>query len=78
MPVDSTHPEYELNVDRWCLVRDVVRSHVKHHIPDIDPNDTDRNKRYKDGAQFTNFTARTRNSLVGQVFRKPMVVTLPP
>lgn len=36
-----------------------------------------RNKRYVDDAQFTNFTARTKNALVGAIFRKPLITDLP-
>lgn len=37
-----------------------------------------RNKRYKDDAQFVNFTARTKAGLVGAIFRKDTVAELPP
>jgi len=36
-----------------------------------------RNQRYKDDAQFINFTARHKNFLVGAIFRKPLQVKLP-
>ena len=36
-----------------------------------------RNIRYKDSAQFTNFTARTKNGLVGAIFRKDIIAELP-
>jgi hypothetical protein len=78
MSVDSTNPEYDKNVHRWDLVRNVVRSNVKQYIFDVDPNDAHRNKRYKESAKFTNLTSRTRNSLVGQVFRKESIIELPP
>lgn len=78
MPVYSTHPEYDKFVKRWELVRKVVKSEVSEFIFDVDPGDAPRNKRYKQGAQFTNFTARTKKGLVGAVFRRKMVITLPP
>lgn len=81
MPVYSTHPQYDEYVERWELVRNVVNSKVKQYIYNVAPDTSDnimRNKRYKDSAQFTNFTGRTRNALVGQVFRKEMVIELPP
>lgn len=37
----------------------------------------ERNRRYKDDAQFINFTARTKAGLVGAIFRKDTVVELP-
>jgi hypothetical protein len=36
-----------------------------------------RNIRYKDDAQFVNFTARTKAGLVGAIFRKDTVIELP-
>ena len=36
-----------------------------------------RNVRYKDDAQFTNFTARTKNGLVGAIFRKEVIAEMP-
>lgn len=73
MSVDSTHPEYAANVDRWELVRSVIRSDATRYIKDIDPNDPSRNTQYKDDAILTNFTLRTRNALVGSVFRKESI-----
>lgn len=78
MPIDSVHPQYDHNVGRWEKVRDLARSRVRKYIEDVDPNDSKRNEQYKNRAQFTNFVARTRNGLIGQVFRRPMVAELPP
>lgn len=77
MSVSSTHPDYDKNIGRWVLVRDVVNSHVKTYIKNVDDSDLRRNERYKDDAQFTNFTARTKHGLVGAMFRKDLVVDLP-
>lgn len=77
MAVDAKRPEYDANIDRWCIVRDVINSDVKSYIKDVDQNDPYRNSRYKDDAQFTNFTARTKSGLVGAVFRKELLVDLP-
>jgi len=77
MPVSSTHPEYDAHIMRWALVRDVVNSRVKQYIKDVDINDPFRNKRYKDDAQFTNFTGRTKHGLLGAIFRKNVSSVLP-
>lgn len=77
MTVSSTHPSYDEHVLRWQLVRDVVNSNVKQYIKPVDPSDPTRNTRYRDDAQFTNFTGRTKNGLVGAVFRKNVSVDLP-
>lgn len=77
MTVSSRHPTYDENVPKWELVRDVLKSNILKHIKDIDVNDPSRNKRYKDDAQFTNFTARTVSGLVGAVFRKKTIIQMP-
>lgn len=77
MSVSSTHPEYDKNVGRWQLVRDVVNSDTHIYIKPIDVSDPFRNERYRDDARLTNFTARTKNGLVGAVFRRPTEVDLP-
>jgi len=75
--VKSTHPSYDKNVVRWQLVRDVINSDVKQYIKAIDPTDVLRSERYRDDARLTNFTARTKNGLVGAVFSKDIETDLP-
>ena len=77
MSVSAHHPQYNEHVLRWELVRDVVNSNVKNYIKDIEASDRVRNERYKDDARFTNFTGRTKNGLVGAVFRKDIMLDLP-
>ena len=77
MSVTSKHPDYTRYVDRWLLVRDVVNSNVEQYILDIDPTDKKRCDRYKQDAILTNFTSRTKNGLVGAVFRKDIEIDLP-
>lgn len=77
MPVNSEHPQYIKNSPRWELVRDVINSDVKKYIKDVDPTDPSRSVRYKDDAQFTNFSGRTKNALVGAIFRKEPLIDLP-
>ena len=78
MSVTSKHPEYDKNIVRWEVVRDVINSDVKKYIKEIDPSDPKRTTRYRDDACFTNFTSRTKNGLVGAVFCKDVQVMLPP
>lgn len=77
MAVNSTRPDYDKYVKRWCLVRDVVDSDVKKYIEDVDKSDPDRNWKYKHDAQLTNFTSRTKYGLVGAVFRQEPIIELP-
>lgn len=77
MPVQSEHPEYTANVSKWNLVRDVLKSEVKKYIKDVDSSDPSRSARYKDDAQLTNFTSRTKNGLIGAIFRREPLIQLP-
>ncbi len=77
MPVNAKRPDYDKWSKAWKLVRDVVMSDAKQYIKDIDVTDPERCKKYKDDAQFTNFTARTKAGLVGAVFRREPVIKLP-
>jgi hypothetical protein len=77
MPVNAKRPDYDQWCKAWTLVRDVVKSDAKKYIKDIDVTDPERCKKYKDDAQFTNFTARTKAGLVGAVFRREPIIKLP-
>jgi hypothetical protein len=77
MPVSSTRREYNTYKTRWKLVRDVINSNVSHYIPEIEKSDKIRCQKYREGAQFTNFTSRTKSGLVGAIFRKDVIVELP-
>jgi hypothetical protein len=77
MPVSSEHKQYTANLDKWKLVRDVISSHVQCYIKSPDITDQERTARYVRDAQFTNFTGRTKNSLVGAIFRRTPLVDIP-
>ena len=77
MPVSSEHPQYRKHQERWERVRAVIDSDVKQFIRTIDPNDRQRERQYKEDAILTNFTLRTRNALLGSVFRKAAELDLP-
>ena len=82
MPVTSKNPTYEKYLPMWQKTRDAVagtnaiKAKEKRKIylpaPD-DSNDTlsvERYDQYIKRAVYTNFTARTKNALVGAAFRK--------
>lgn len=77
MAINSQHPNYKSHLKKWQLVRSVVESDAKEFIRDVDVNDSERNKSYKDGAILTNFTALTKEGLTGLVFRRDPQVELP-
>ncbi|MGC1329211.1 MAG: hypothetical protein WA878_03355, partial [Pseudomonas sp.] len=86
--VTFTRPEYDAAQYRWRLVRDVCKGSeiVKHHgdvyLPRPNPHDKSEENRaryesYKKRAVFYNATGRTKNSLVGAVFRSWPTLTVP-
>ena len=85
MPIDSQNPTYTDSLSKWTLVRKcvsgakAVRQEGINFLPDPEPKELDKNKRYnpyKARAQFVNVTARTRNAMVGMAFRRPPEVEL--
>lgn len=78
MPVDTKHPDYNKNYERWKKCRKVMDSDAIEYIYDIDPTDKKRSDKYKSDAILTNFTARTVNGLVGMVMVKDPTYKLPP
>ena len=72
MSVTATHPEYMKHIETWKLIDKVLSGDVSKFIKPVDPENAERNKRYADDAVFTNFTEKTRNGLIGTVYRKPI------
>lgn len=83
MPVSSNHPSYDAANEKWRTVRDCVagQTAVKkaktRYLPDFVPKDEERYKAYVKRARFLNVTGRTKNSLVGAVFREPPQSDIP-
>lgn len=78
--VSFTRPEWDAAQNRWQLVRDVckgsevIKSHGDRYLPrpnaqDKSPQNLARFDSYLARAVFYNATGRTKNSLVGAVFR---------
>jgi len=89
MSVTDQHKEYSEYINQVNQVRDCVdgaraikaRSSGKAYLPMPSPGDTsqenaDRYSDYKTRANFVNFTAQTKDGMVGMVFRKPLEVEL--
>ena len=79
MSVETQNPQYTDSLPKWALVRKCVsgaksvREAGTTYLPDPDPKEADKTKRYdpyKARAQFVNVTARTRNAMVGMAFRR--------
>lgn len=87
MTVNTLHPQYKKYVDTWQKTRDAVCGSVAVkdkgdiYLPRPNEKEADslaRYKHYKARAVFTNFTARTKNALVGAAFRQDPEVDFPP
>lgn len=81
MPVNSTHPEYDLFVPKWRMTRAAAKSFVEDNhdfLPaEFKLTDTERYKIYHDRAYFLGVTGRTEKAMSGMVFRKPAEFNLP-
>jgi len=83
MPVNSTHPEYDEAYPRWERCRDFIKGSdsVKDagekYLGRLSLQDDEEYEKYKELAVYTNYSARTLEGLMGMLFRKPPIVTLP-
>lgn len=88
MPVTTTHPDYDAAKSKWQLVRDcasggqAVKARTTTYLPAPNPTDTspenaERYRQYLERAVFMPVTKRTRNGLLGNVFRRDPKIELP-
>ncbi len=77
MTVNSHHPDYSANEDRWELVEDILENDAEDRIRVIDVNDGARSTQYREDAVLINFTALTLEGLAGLVNRRPPEVKIP-
>ncbi len=78
MPVNVPIPQYEHAIKAAMITRDACQGeeHVKHrgreYLPQPSVMDDEEYARYKTRAYYTNFTGRTKDGMIGAVFRKDM------
>lgn len=83
MKIETLHPEYEQISDVWALTRaacageHVIKAGGDKYLPKFSPNDAKRYEQYLKRAYYMNATGRTRDALVGMIFRKPPTQNLP-
>lgn len=85
MTIESQHPEYEKHVKEWNKVTDCIAGQraVKEKSTDYLPLMEGAQKgdvrygNYIDRAVFVNYTGRTKDGLLGAIFRKPAEVEVP-
>jgi len=83
VPTDSTHVDYDANLNAWLRARDVfagedtLKSAGVRYLPRLDSQTDDEYLAYKSRASFFNATARTADGFVGLIFRRDPTFKLP-
>lgn len=81
--IATTHPQYNAFMEKWKLIRAVMRSDCKSYLRDLTINESDkaygkqRQDEYEKGAILYNFSRRTRDGMKGGIFRKSPEIVLP-
>lgn len=81
MPVSTTHPQYDANLEYWQKTRAATsgkKKQLNKFLRTVDKNDPERQAAYESGAIYQNWTGRTKNALLGAVFRKDATIDVPP
>ena len=82
--VATTHPEYSFAKEIWATTRaasagqQIVKAGRQLYLPGFIPDDEERYNQYLQRAYFMGVTGRTRDSLIGMVFRKAPQIDVPP
>lgn len=83
MPVNSTHADYDANIDSWQRIRDVLLGDAAlkrggdKYVPRLDSQTDEEFSAYVKRGFFYNATARTVSGYVGMIFRRDPVLLLP-
>ena len=78
--IDTRHSDYNKNEIIWrrmcdcCLGQDAIKAGREAYLPKLNGQDIWAYERYLQRAQYVNFTGRTLNIALGQVFRKNPVI----
>ena len=83
MPVNSTHSDYDENLEAWLRIRDVLagdraikRAGAKY-VARLDSQTDEEFRAYVERGFFYNATSRTVSGYVGMIFRRDPVLQLP-
>ena len=83
MPVNSTHPDFDANLDSWQRIRDVIAGDAAikrggdSYVARLDSQSDDEFEAYVNRGFFYNATARTVSGYIGMIFRRDPVLLLP-
>ncbi|MEM6903333.1 MAG: DUF4055 domain-containing protein [Pseudomonadota bacterium] len=78
--VKTRHPDYEIYRDQWRTMRDVlggndaIQAGGTTYLPKLTEQSEEAYDAYRERAVFYEATGRTRDGLVGMVFRKPPAI----
>ncbi len=76
MPVNSTHPAYDLNLETWQRIRDVIAGDAdikrgsEKFMPRLDSQSDAEYQAYIGRGFFYNATARSVSGYLGLIYRK--------
>ena len=84
MPIETPHPLYSANLERWQRCRDAyegedtIKTAGDKYLPKVDPSQTaEEYEAYKRRALYYEAVSRTVDGFVGAISRKPHVLDLP-
>ena len=83
MPVNSTHPDHDENLDAWLRIRDVlagdraIKRAGEKYVARLDSQTDDEFRAYVERGFFYNATSRTVSGYIGMIFRRDPVLQLP-
>lgn len=81
MPVSTTHPKYQNMLDIWQKTRAATEGgkavYDSNFLRTFNPVDTERQDQYKKGAYYLNITGRTKDALIGSIFRHDPETEIP-
>jgi hypothetical protein len=84
VPINTTHPSYAANIDKWERCRDVyngddaIKARGQKYLPKIDAGQSSAEyKAYAGRATFFEAVGRTVDGFIGAISRRPAKVTLP-
>ena len=84
MSIDTQHPQYEHNIDKWKLIDNICEGEdLDQYLVTLNPNDKSvenrtRNKQYRERAIFYQVAGYTARGLNGLLFAKWPAMEVPP
>src|SRR5947209_19978025 len=83
MPINTTHPDYDLYINKWVRARDVlagedmIKAAAEKYVPRLAAQSDEEFRAYVARASFLNATARTAEGFAGMIFRREPMIRIP-